>query len=351
MIRHNFCAGPALLPQEVTEQAAQAVLDYYGSGLSLLGMSHRSPEFIDILDEARTLALELSGLQDKGYQALFLHGGASMQFAMVPMNFIRQKASFLDSGVWAQKAMKAASFYGDVQVAASSEPDGYRSIPKALSVAEDADYFHCTSNNTIYGTQMHEFPKVSVPMICDMSSDIFSRQIDFSAFDLIYAGAQKNIGAAGVGLVLVKESALGKTGREIPDFFDFQKHLSARNLLNTPPVFAIYTCLLTLRWIKSRGLKNLERNNREKAALLYHEIDRNPLFEGTASVKDRSLMNAVFTLSEPALEPKFDAFCREAGIYGIKGHRTTGGYRASMYNALSLESVHTLVNCMRTLNL
>lgn len=350
MMRHNFCAGPALLPREVTEQAAQAVLDFNGSGLSLLGISHRSPEFIQILDEARSLALELSGLQGKGYQALFLHGGASMQFSMIPMNFMRNKASFLDTGVWAQKAMKAASFYGEVQLAASSEPNRYRHIPKAFSVAQDADYFHCTSNNTIYGTQMWEFPQISVPVICDMSSDIFSRQIDFSAFDLIYAGAQKNIGAAGVGLVLVKESALGKTEREIPGFFDFRKHISARNLLNTPPVFAIYTCLLTLRWIKSRGLENLERDNREKAMLLYGEIDRNPLFDGTASVKDRSLMNAVFTLSESALEPKFDAICQQAGIYGIKGHRTTGGYRASMYNALPLQSVQMLVDCMRALN-
>ncbi len=350
MMRHNFCAGPALLPQEVTQQAAQAVLDYNASGLSLLGMSHRSAAFIDILDEARTLALELSGLQNKGYQALFLHGGASMQFAMVPMNLLAKKASFLDTGVWALKAIKAASFFGPTDVAASSASDHYRSIPKTLSVADQADYLHCTSNNTIYGTQMHEFPQVSAPLVCDMSSDIFSRQIDFSAFDLIYAGAQKNIGAAGVALVLVKESALGKTGRELPDFFDFRKHISAQNLLNTPPVFAIYTCLLTLRWIKNRGLENIERNNREKAALLYAEIDRNPLFEGNAMVQDRSLMNAVFKLSEPALEPKFDALCEQAGIYGIKGHRTTGGYRASMYNALSAESVQTLVDCMRTLN-
>lgn len=350
MIRHNFCAGPAVLPQEVTEQAAQAVLDYNGSGLSLLGMSHRSPEFIDILDEARALALELSGLHDKGYQALFLHGGASMQFAIVPMNFMRQKASFLDSGVWAQKAMKAASFYGDVQVAASSEPDGYRSIPKALSITDNADYFHCTSNNTIYGTQMHGFPEVGVPMVCDMSSDVFSRVVDFSKFDLIYAGAQKNIGAAGVALVIVKESALGKTGRDIPDFFDFRQHISSDNLYNTPPVFAIYTCLLTLQWIKKQGIGNLQEQNRKKAALLYSEIDRNPFFEGTAAPEDRSVMNAVFKLKDDNRQTQFDALWKSAGIYGLHGHRTTGGYRASMYNALPIESVQALVNCMQALN-
>ncbi len=345
---HNYSAGPCILPQEVLQESAQAVLDFNNSGLSILEISHRSKEFVAIMEEARSMALELLGLQDKGYQALFLHGGASLEFLMVPYNLMRQKAAYLDTGTWASGAIKQAKAFGETVVVASSKADNYTYIPTDYEIPSDADYFHCTSNNTIFGTQMKEFPNTDVPIVCDMSSDIFSRDIDYSKFDLIYAGAQKNMGPAGVTLVVVNEKILGKTDRTIPSMLDYRQHIEKESMYNTPPVFAVYTSLLTLRWLKNKGgIKEIEKINNAKAALLYDEIDRNPLFRGTASKVDRSLMNVTYLLEDTRQTEAFDKMWKEAGISGINGHRSVGGYRASMYNALPLESVQVLVDVMQ----
>jgi phosphoserine aminotransferase len=350
MKKHNYSAGPSILPQEVFEKAAQAVLDFNGSGLSLLEISHRSKDFVAVMEEARALALELLGLEGKGFQALFLHGGASLEFLMTPYNLMREggKAAYLDTGTWAAGAIKEAKAFGSVEVVASSKAENYTHIPKGYNVPADADYFHCTSNNTIFGTQMKHFPEVAMPLVCDMSSDIFSRTLDFSRFGLIYAGAQKNMGPAGVALVVVKEDILGKTGRNIPNMLNLQQHIEKESMYNTPPVFATYCSLLTLQWLKAKGgIAGIEKNNEAKAALLYGEIDRNRLFRGTAATDDRSLMNATFLLEDESLAAEFDAMWKEAGISGLAGHRSVGGYRASMYNALPLESVEVLVSVMR----
>jgi phosphoserine aminotransferase len=347
---HNYSAGPCILPQEVFEKSAQAVLNYNNTGLSLLEMSHRSKEFVAIMDEVRALSLDLLGLTGKGYQALFLQGGASLEFLMVPYNLMKEngKAAYLDTGVWASGAIKEAKLFGETVVVASSKEENYSYIPKNYSVPNDADYFHTTSNNTIYGTQIKSFPETSVPMVCDMSSDIFSRVLDFSKFDLIYAGAQKNMGAAGTTLVVVKESLLGKSGRTIPSMLDYEKHIKAESMYNTPSVFSVYTCLLTLQWLKHLGgIPAIEKINNAKAALLYNEIDRNPYFKGTAAKEDRSNMNATFLLDNPEHQEAFDKMWKAAGISGITGHRSVGGYRASMYNALPLESVQVLVDVMK----
>ncbi len=352
MKKHNYSAGPCILPQEVFEKSAQAVLNFNDSGLSILEISHRSKDFVAVMEEARTLALELLGLEEKGYQALFLHGGASLEFLMIPYNLmkINGKAAYLDTGTWANSAIKEAKHFGETVVVASSKNENYNHIPKAYSVPQNADYFHCTSNNTIFGTQIKEFPDISIPMVCDMSSDIFSRSLDFSKFDLIYAGAQKNMGPAGTTLVIVKEEILGKSGRTIPNMLDYKQHIDKESMYNTPAVFAIYTSLLTLQWLKKLGgIAAIEKINQAKAALLYTEIDRNPLFRGTAVTEFRSNMNATFLLNEEALAPLFDSMCKEAGISGLPGHRSVGGYRASMYNALPLESVQVLVDVMREL--
>ncbi|SEQ05994.1 phosphoserine aminotransferase apoenzyme [Flavobacterium urocaniciphilum] len=352
MTKHNFSAGPCILPKEVFEKAAQAVLNFNYSGLSILEISHRSKDFVAVMEEARALALELLGLENKGYQALFLHGGASLEFLMVPYNLMKVdgKAAYLDTGTWASGAIKEAKHFGETLVLASSKSENYNFIPKDYIVPADADYLHCTSNNTIFGTQMKSFPKTNIPMVCDMSSDIFSRSIDFSQFDLIYAGAQKNMGPAGVTLVVVKEEILGKTGREIPNMLNFQQHIAKESMYNTPPVFAIYTSLLTLQWLKANGgISAIEKINEQKAQLLYTEIDRNPLFKGTAVVEDRSNMNATFVLTDESLTEKFDAMWKAAGISGLTGHRSVGGYRASMYNALPIESVQVLVDVMQEL--
>ena len=350
MKKHNFSSGPSILPQEVFEQAAAAVLDFNNSGLSLLEISHRSKDFVAVMDEARALSLELLGLENKGYQALFLHGGASLQFAMIPYNLLgaNQKASYLETGTWAVAAAKEARLFGEVEIAASSKDANFNYIPKEISVSSDASYLHLTSNNTIFGTQIQSFPEVTIPVVCDMSSDIFSRELDFSKFDYIYAGAQKNMGPAGVALVVVKESILGKTGREIPSMLDLQKHIKGESMYNTPPCFAVYTSLLTMRWIKNNGgLAAAEKRNREKAALLYAEIDRNPLFKSTVQGEDRSVMNATFVLTDERLQERFDALWKAANISGLTGHRSVGGYRASMYNAMKIESVQTLVDVMK----
>lgn len=349
---HNFSAGPCILPQEVFEQAAQSVLNLDGSGLSILEISHRSEAFISILEEAKALVLELMQLENQGYEVLFLQGGASMEFLRVPYNLLGkdQKAAYLDTGKWAANAIIEAKKFGKVTILASSENENYNYIPKNYSIPANLAYFHCTSNNTIYGTQMHEFPATNVPVICDMSSDVFSRVIDYSYFDLIYAGAQKNMGPAGVTLIVLKKQILGKSGNKIPAILDYENHISAKGMFNTPPVFAIYTSLLNLKWLKNKGgIASIEKLNKEKAALLYTEIDRSSLFEGTAKKEDRSMMNVTFILKDTTKEVTFSKICERKGISGIIGHRSVGGYRASIYNAMPIESVAVLVNAMKEL--
>ncbi|WP_034892405.1 3-phosphoserine/phosphohydroxythreonine transaminase [Gillisia sp. Hel_I_29] len=347
---HNFSAGPCILPQEVFQEASQAILNYNNSGLSILEISHRSKDFVAVMEEARSISLELLGLQNKGYKAIFLQGGASMQFLMVAYNLLEQKGAYLNTGTWSSKAIKEAKLFGEVNVVKSSEDKNFSYIPKGYMIPTDVDYFHCTSNNTIFGTQMKEFPNTPKPMVCDMSSDIFSRDMDFSKFDLIYAGAQKNMGPAGTTLVIVKESLLGKVTRKIPSMMDYKVHIEKESMFNTPPVYAVYVSLLTMKWLKAQGgIKAIEERNEKKAQLLYSEIDINPLFKGYTAVEDRSIMNATFNLNDESLKEKFDSMCKEAGINGINGHRSVGGYRASMYNALPLESVEVLVDVMSDL--
>lgn len=350
MKKHNYSAGPCILPQEVFEKSAQAILNFNNSGLSLLEMSHRSKDFVAVMDEARDLALELLDLKGKGYKALFLHGGASLEFLMIPYNLMKidGKAAYLDTGTWAAAAIEESKLFGETVVVATSKSTNYNHIPKVFSVPEDANYFHCTSNNTIFGTQMKTFPNVSIPVVCDMSSDIFSRVLDFSKFDIIYAGAQKNMGPAGTTLVIIKEDVLGKSGRVIPSMLDYEKHIKAESMYNTPAVFPVYASLLTLQWLKNLGgIAAIEKLNNAKAELIYAEIDRNPYFKGAVNVEDRSVMNAVFLLKNEVHTPIFDSLWKEAGISGLTGHRSVGGYRASMYNALPIESVQVLVNVMK----
>lgn len=344
---HNFSAGPAILPQEVIDNCAAAVKNFNGLNLSLIEVSHRGADFVAVMEEARSTTLELMGLDDS-YTALFLQGGASTQFLMVAYNLLEKKAAYTDTGSWSNKAIKEARLFGDVDVLASSEAANFNYIPKDYTIGSDYDYFHCTSNNTIFGTQMKEFPESPVPMVCDMSSDIFSRELNFSQFDLIYAGAQKNMGPAGTTLVVVKKDILGKVSRKIPTMLDYNTHIKKDSMFNTPSVFAVFGVLETLRWIKKQSLKQIEKVNVEKADVLYKEIDSNELFEGTTAVEDRSLMNATFVLKDDSLNDAFLAACKEANISGIKGHRSVGGFRASMYNALELDSVKALVNVMQT---
>jgi phosphoserine aminotransferase len=349
MKKHNFSAGPCVLPKSVMEQAAAAVLDF-DDGLSLLEISHRSKPFVDVMENARSLALELLGLEGKGYKALFLQGGASTQFLMVALNLLEKRAGYLNAGTWADKAIKEAKIYDDIYEVGSSKAANFNYIPKGYDIPEDYDYFHCTSNNTIFGTQMKSFPNSPVPMVCDMSSDIFSRQLDFSKFDLIYAGAQKNMGPAGTTLVVIKEDILGKVSRKIPSMMDYKTHISKGSMFNTPPVFAVYVSMLTMQWLKDLGgIKAIEEENKKKASFIYSEIDLNPLFKGYSVKEDRSNMNATFTLENENLKETFEAMVKEAGINGLNGHRSVGGYRASMYNALSLDSVKALVEIMSEL--
>ena len=343
MKRHNFSAGPCVLPQEVLDKSAQAVLDF-DNGLSLVEISHRSKAFVDVMEHARALALELLGLEGMGYKALFLQGGASTQFLAVALNLLEKRAAYLNTGTWSDKAIKEAQIFDDVTEVASSKDANYNYIPKGYDIPSDHDYFHCTSNNTIFGTQIKDFPECDIPMVCDMSSDIFSRTIDFSKFDLIYAGAQKNMGPAGTTLVVVREDVLGKVSRKIPSMMDYKVHISKGSMFNTPPVFPVYTSMLNLEWLKNKGgIAAIEKENEKKAQLIYSEIDLNPLFDGFAAKADRSTMNATFTLANDDLKDSFDSMCLEAGINGLNGHRSVGGYRASMYNALTLESVQVLV--------
>lgn len=352
MKKHNFSAGPCILPQEVFEKSAEAILDFNGIGLSLLEISHRSKDFVPVMDEARAIVKRLMNLGDD-YEVLYVGGGASLQFAMVPFNLMKAengKAAYLDTGTWAAGAIKEAKKLGTVDVVGSSKEDNYSYIPKDYTVSSDNNYFHCTSNNTIYGTQMKTFPKVDTLMVCDMSSDIFSRQLDFSQFDVIYAGAQKNMGPAGVTMVVVKKDILGKTGRDIPSYLDYSLHIAKESMYNTPPVFPVYATLLTLQHLeKNGGIAAAEQRNEAKAKLLYDEIDSNPLFETFCVKEDRSLMNVSFKLLDDSKKEEFDAAWKAAVINGLNGHRSLGGYRASLYNALPIESVQVLVDVMKSI--
>lgn len=348
MKKHNFSAGPAILPQEVIQGAAEAVLELDDIGLSLIEISHRSNEFKAIMEEACDLALQILGLEGKGYKAMYLQGGASMQFLMTAYNMLESKAGYVNSGTWSTKAIKEAKILGDVIELASSKDKNFNYIPKGYNIPNDLDYLHITSNNTIFGTQYKNLPETSVPLVADMSSDIFSRPLDYSKFDLFYAGAQKNMGPSGVTLVIIKETAFNKVTRSIPSMLNYEIQANAGSMFNTPPVFPVYTVLLNLRWIlKNGGLKGIGIQNEKKAAMIYDEIDRNPLFEGFANLDDRSAMNATFNLVDDSSAEIFDTIWKNAKISGLKGHRSVGGYRASIYNALSIESIQTLVDCMK----
>jgi phosphoserine aminotransferase len=345
---HNFSAGPAILPKQAIDAGIEALQNFSGTNLSILEISHRSKEFEAVLEEAKMLVKDILKLND-AYDVLFLQGGASLQFDMIPCNLLDdgETAAYLNTGVWAKRAIKEAGFYGNVNVVAGSEDKNYSYIPKNYTIPNDVKYFHCTSNNTIYGTEMFEFPECQVPLICDMSSDIFSRPFDATKFDLIYAGAQKNMGPAGTTLVIIKKGLLGKVKRRIPTMLDYRIHIENGSMYNTPSVFAIFICMHTLRWIKSIGLEEMEVRNKAKADLLYAEIDRNTLFTGTVAKEDRSRMNVNFVLTKPELETTFLDFCKKRNLSGLKGHRSVGGLRASLYNALPIESVQELVNAMQ----
>ena len=347
MKKHNFSAGPSILAPEVFQKASQALLDFEGTGLSVIEVSHRSPEFVRVIERARALALEIAGLDDS-YTTLFLQGGASMQFLMVPYNLLETKAAYIDTGTWANKAQKEAALFGNAEVIASSKADGYKYIPKNVSVPTDANYLHITTNNTIYGTEFHSLPQTDIPLVADMSSDIFSRPLDYKQFSLIYAGSQKNLGASGSTLVIVKKDILGKVSRKLPSMMDYQLHIKNDSMYNTPSTFAVYVNLLVLEWLQAQGgLKAMEVRNRAKADLLYAEIDRNPLLKGYAEKEDRSLMNVVFNLTDESTQVRLDSLCKEANISGVKGHRSVGGYRASIYNAMPIESVQVLVEVLK----
>jgi phosphoserine aminotransferase len=346
MKQHNFGAGPGILPKEVIEESAEAVLNFNNSGLSILEISHRSKGYEAVMDEARNLVRELLNVPTT-HEVLFLHGGASTQFAMVPWNLLNQKAGYIESGVWAQKAIHEAKMLGEVEIVASSSDKNFSYVPKDFAIPSDIDYLHVTSNNTIYGTQMKSFPTTEVPLVCDMSSDIFSRPIDVSQFGLIYAGVQKNMGPAGATLVIVQKDLVGKSGRKINSMLDYNVHIKAESMYNTPPAFPVYVCMLTLRWLKKMGgLAAIEQKNIEKATLFYEALDCNPLFTGNVVKEDRSLMNACFNLKDITMENRFLQACDDNGIVGIKGHRLSGGFRASLYNALPIESVHKLIEVM-----
>src|SRR6201996_7049288 len=348
-MKHNFGAGPGILPHEVLKQASEGVMNFNGTGLSILEISHRSPEFEAVLDEAVRLVKELFEVPE-GYSVLFLQGGASTQFALAPYNLLPEggKAAYLDSGVWASKAIKEAKYFGETVVVATSKESNYTYIPKDFTIPADAAYFHITSNNTIYGTQLHKFFPSPVPMVADMSSDIFSRKINVADFGLIYAGAQKNMGPAGATLVIVKDEILGKSGRKIPSMFNYQTQIEGGSMYNTPPVFAIYVSMLTLNWLKSKGgVEAIALENKAKSKALYTEIERNPFFKPVCVVEDRSDMNVCFVMENPEHEKPFLKLCDEKGIVGVKGHRSVGGFRASIYNALPITSIYVLVEAMQ----
>ncbi len=345
---HNFSAGPAILPQSAIDASIDALKNFSGTGLSLIEVSHRSKEYEAVVEEACQLVRDILKLSDE-YAVLFLQGGASTQFDMIPMNLLDEgeTAAYVNTGVWASRAIKEAKMFGNVNVLASSEDKNFNYIPKNYTIPTDVKYFHCTSNNTIYGTEMFEFPKTDVPLICDMSSDIFSRPFDASQFDMIYAGAQKNMGPAGTTLVIIKKDLVGKAKRKVPTMLDYKPHIENGSMYNTPSVFAIFVCMHTLRWIKEMGLEAMEIRNKAKADLLYAEIDRNPLFEGTVVKEDRSRMNVNFVTTNKEHEAEFLKLCESKHLSGLKGHRSVGGLRASLYNALPIESVQVLVDTIK----
>lgn len=346
---HNFNAGPSVLPQSVLQEASKAILNFNNSGLSILEIGHRTPLFESVMNEGISLVKELMNL-DEDHEVLFMHGGATVQFMEVPMNLLNENetAAYADTGVWSTKAIKEAKLFGKVNVVCSSKESNYNFIPKDFTVPEDSTYFHVTTNNTIYGTQWHEIPKVNMPVIADMSSDILSRKIDFNSFGLIFAGAQKNMGAAGTNLVVVNKNILGKLKRPIPAIMDYRNHIEAKSMLNTPPVFAIYVSMLTLRWLKENGgVEAMEKLNNQKSKLLYDAIDNSKIFKGTVAKEDRSKMNVCFVMEDSEKEKAFLDFSKQNEIYGIKGHRSVGGFRASLYNALPVSSVEYLVEKMQ----
>jgi len=345
---HNFNSGPAILPKEVSDQAATAIHNFNNTGLSILEIGHRTSHFVEVIEEAKQIVKRLMDIGDE-YEVLFLQGGATMQFMQVPMNLLDENglAAICDNGVWGNKAVKEAKLFGPVAVVSDSSDKKHTYLNKQLDLPQGTTYLHITTNNTVEGTQWHQYPQVNVPLIGDMSSDIFCRPTDFKKFDLIYAGAQKNMGAAGVTMVVVKKSLLGKVNRKIPAILDYQKHIEAGSLLNTPPVFSIYVSLLTLRWIeKEGGLVEMEKRNQEKATLLYNTIDAHPLFNCPIAKEDRSIMNAVFFLNDVSKEAEFLDLCKKSGMIGVKGYRTVGGIRVSMYNAMPLSSVQTFCDLM-----
>lgn len=346
---HNFNSGPSILPQPVLDEAAKAIHNFNGTGLSILEIGHRTPWFQDVLNEAVHSVKQLMQLDDS-YEVLFLHGGATTQFMQVPMNLLDEKdtAAYCVNGIWGSKASKEAAVFGNVAVVSDSSDKGHTYIGKDFTIPPDARYLHITTNNTVEGTQWHEYPVTAVPLVADMSSDIFSRPVDFSRFSLIYAGAQKNMGAAGVNLVVVKKEILGHVKRRIPTIMDYRKHIEAGSLMNTPPVFAVYVSMLTLRWILAEGgLEEMGRRSREKSGLLYNTIDSLPVFTCKVRPEDRSQMNAVFFLTDPSLEAPFLERCKKEGMVGVKGYRTVGGARISMYNALAMESVQAICELMK----
>ncbi|NPD92711.1 3-phosphoserine/phosphohydroxythreonine transaminase [Xylanibacter muris] len=349
MKKYNFNAGPSMLPREVIENTAKQCLDFNGSGLSLMEISHRAKDFQPVLDEAVALIKELLHIPE-GYSVIFLGGGASLEFCMIPYNFLINKAAYLNTGTWAKKAMKEAKLFGEVVEVASSADANYSFIPKGWTCPSDVDYLHITTNNTIYGTEIRKELDVNVPMIADMSSDIFSRPVDVSKYDCIYAGAQKNLAMAGVTLVIIKDEKMGKAPRQIPTMLDYRTHVEKGSMFNTPPVVPIYSALETLRWIKGNGgLEEMEKRANERADALYAEIDRNKLFHGTVAEEDRSVMNICFVMNDEyaELEKPFFEYATSKGMVGIKGHRSVGGFRASCYNAQTMEGVNALIKCMQ----
>lgn len=351
MNKINFSAGPAILPQSVIQKAADAILNFENTGLSILEVSHRSKPVVAAMDKAISLVRELLGAGDE-FEVIFVSGGASSQFFTIPMNLLNEneKSGYVNTGAWSKSAIKEAKAFGQIEVLASSEDKNFSYIPKSYNIPNDLRYLHLTSNNTIFGTQYQDWPETNHRFICDMSSDIFSRPIDINKFDLIYAGAQKNMGPAGVTLVVIRKSILRKVERHIPSMLKYETHIDAVSMYNTPPVYAVYVSMLTLEWIKENGgLEGMQAKNEAKANLLYDEIDRNPLFFGHAEVADRSRMNVTFRLHDESLEAVFDGICKEANLDGLKGHRSVGGYRASIYNAMSLEGVQKLVDAMKML--
>ncbi len=349
MKKHNFYAGPSILPQFTIENTAKAVIDFDGTGLSLLEISHRSKEFVAVMDETQALFKELLKIPD-GYSVIFVGGGASLQFAMVPFNLFRKKAAYLNTGTWAKKAIKEAKLFGEVDVVGSSEDRNFNYIPKGYAIPQDADYFHITTNNTIYGTEIREDIDSPVPLVADMSSDIFSRPVDVSKYAIIYGGAQKNLAPSGVTFVIVRHDVLGKVDRNIPTMLNYQTHIEKESMFNTPPCLPVFSALQTLKWLKNKGgVEAMEKLNIEKAQLLYNEIDRNKMFVGTVASEDRSLMNICFVMAEgyQEHEAEFYQFATSRGMVGIKGHRSVGGFRASTYNALPKSSVEALISCMQ----